>query len=276
MFAKIFESIYDGTLADNWQAMVTFQQMLILADQSGVVDMTPAAIHRRTGIPTEIIEQGIAILEQPDPRSRSKDMEGRRIARLDPNRDWGWFLVNHAQYRAKITAEEKRAADRARIAAKRAEKKPTEGDKSQGVAECRGVSAEVAKVAHTDTELDTEAEESKAHAPLEIPEQPNSAADPISPASRACKAMIDAGLPPHRVNHSNAKLLDAIAEGVTPQEFADAVKSAIDSKATNPFVWAITVARSEHANRGSPTPVARGSPPSKTGSITQDFDGITY
>ena len=61
MYGKIFESIYDGTLGDDWRALITFQQMIVLCDSDGVVDMTPAAISRRTNIPVEHIEAGIKI-----------------------------------------------------------------------------------------------------------------------------------------------------------------------------------------------------------------------
>lgn len=72
MYGKIFDSIYDGTLRTNWQALVTFQQLIILADKSGVVDMTPHAIHGRTGIPMEIIEAGIEQLINADVYSLKK------------------------------------------------------------------------------------------------------------------------------------------------------------------------------------------------------------
>ena len=116
MYTKVFRQIYDGTLADNWQALVTFQQLLILADENGVVDMTLGAVHRITGIPLEILQAGIAVLEAPDHGSRTPDMEGRRIARIDPHREWGWFLVNFRKYRDLVSKEEKKEADRRRIA----------------------------------------------------------------------------------------------------------------------------------------------------------------
>ena len=154
MYTKVFRSIYDGTLADNWQAMVTFQQMLILADSQGVVDMTPSAMARITGIPLEILAAGIAVLEAPDAGSRTPEMEGRRIARLDAHRDWGWFLVNFAKYRAMQTREEKNEADRERMRSKRAAER---SNVSQGVAGCSNVSPtveSVADVAHTDLDTD--------------------------------------------------------------------------------------------------------------------------
>ena len=154
MYTKVFRSIYDGTLADSWQAMVTFQQMLILADSQGVVDMTLGAMARITGIPLEILAAGIAVLEAPDAGSRTPEMEGRRIARLDAHRDWGWFLVNFAKYRAMQTREEKNEADRERMRSKRAAER---SNVSQGVAGCSNVSPtveSVADVAHTDLDTD--------------------------------------------------------------------------------------------------------------------------
>ena len=109
MYGKLFTQMYDGTLATRgpWQAMVTFQQLVILADKEGIVDMTREAIARRTTIPEEIINIGITALEQPDSASRSPDLEGRRIVRLSENRDWGWRIVNHGHYR-KIRSQDER------------------------------------------------------------------------------------------------------------------------------------------------------------------------
>lgn len=110
MYAKIFAQIYDGTLCTNhpWQALVTFQQLLVLADQDGSVDMTARAISRRTGIPIEIIELGIAELLKPDPESRTPEEEGRRIIPLVSGRDWGWKVVNYVAYRNLKREEDRR------------------------------------------------------------------------------------------------------------------------------------------------------------------------
>ena len=113
MYGKIFESIYDGSLAcGDWKALITFQQLIILADQDGVVDMTDIAIHRRTTIPLEIIQKGIEELLKPDPHSRSKDEDGRRLILLDSERDWGWVIVNYEHYRKLASAAERREQNR--------------------------------------------------------------------------------------------------------------------------------------------------------------------
>ena len=101
MYAKIFSQIYDGTLCTNgpWEALVTFQQLLILADEEGGVDMTIPAIARRTTIPREILERGIEALMLPDPESRTPTEEVRRIIPLSNGRSWGWRVVNYEKYR---------------------------------------------------------------------------------------------------------------------------------------------------------------------------------
>jgi len=142
MYGKLFASMYDGTLYGNWKALVTFQQMIILADRTGIVDMTPQAMAARTSIPLKIIQEGLAVLEAPDEFSRSPEAAGRRIERLDATRPWGWRIVNYLHYRELASADEKRAKDRERIAKKR--RKATPSDMSQTVAD----------VAHADADAD--------------------------------------------------------------------------------------------------------------------------
>lgn len=114
MYGKIFRQIYASTLAANWKAMVTFQQFIVLADADGVVDFPPEVIHRTTGIPLDIIEEGIVYLEKTDPQSRSPAEEGRRIVRLDEHRSWGWQIVNFQYYKNLASAEQVREGNRRR------------------------------------------------------------------------------------------------------------------------------------------------------------------
>ena len=122
MYGKIFQSIYDGTLGGHWEALITFEQMIVLCDDQGVIDMTANALHRRTSIPLDIIEIGIEHLEAPDEESRMPEEEGRRIIRISADRDWGWQIVNHRYYRNLASHEEKKQKDRERIAEKRENK----------------------------------------------------------------------------------------------------------------------------------------------------------
>lgn len=122
MYGKLFAMMYDGTLGTKgpWQALVTFQQLIILADQVGHVDMTAEALSRRTTIPLEVIRVGLEALQQPDPDSRTPDEDGRRITLLAPPRSWGWRIVNYEHYRKIRSAEERREYHRTYQADKRA------------------------------------------------------------------------------------------------------------------------------------------------------------
>jgi hypothetical protein len=145
MYGKLFDSMYDGTLVEDWRALITFQQMIILCDADGIIDMTPSAISRRTGIPIEHIKAGIEILENADPYSRTENEEGRRICLIDAHRPWGWYIVNHSKYKYLQDADTVRAQTRERVRKHRAKKMEDVTDVTAGNAQKR----------HTDT--DTEA-----------------------------------------------------------------------------------------------------------------------
>lgn len=110
MYAKVFTQMYDGTLCTRgpWQSLVTFQQLLVLADQDGNVDMTAEAIARRTTIPLDIIKLGIETLLLEDKDSRTPTENGKRIIPLSDGRDWGWHVVNYKHYRALKREEDRR------------------------------------------------------------------------------------------------------------------------------------------------------------------------
>ena len=143
MYGKLFAQMYDGTLGTKgpWQALVTFQQLVILADKHGELDMTIEAIARRTTIPIEIIREGIKALEQPDPDSRSPALEGRRIDRLNADRDWGWRIVNYAHYRSIRTQDDRREYMKHYQRERRAKVKEstvsTSGKQNQPIAEAK-------------------------------------------------------------------------------------------------------------------------------------------
>ena len=108
MYGKVFESIYTGSLYGEWEAIVTIQQLITLADSKGIVDMTPQAISGMTSIPLEIIRKGLSVLLLPDTDSRTEGHEGVRIKPLDDHREWGWYLVNYEKYKNIRSAEDRR------------------------------------------------------------------------------------------------------------------------------------------------------------------------
>lgn len=131
MYGKLFSQMYEGTLASRgpWEALITFQQLIILANRHGEVDMTPDAISRRTTIPLEVIQKGLTELAAPDPESRTPDHEGRRIILIDEHRAWGWKIVNYEKYR-KIRSEDERREYQRVLMANRRRKLATVSDVS--------------------------------------------------------------------------------------------------------------------------------------------------
>ena len=146
MYGKIFHSIYDGTLAEDWRALITFQQLIVLCDADGIVDMTPASISRRTGIPLEHIEHGLSVLIKPDPSSRTDNEDGCRLLPLSDSREWGWEIVNHKHYRDLRTANDRREYMRNYMKEKRSKQKLTKANDSK----------QLTKLANTDTDTDTD------------------------------------------------------------------------------------------------------------------------
>lgn len=157
MYGKIFESIYDGSLYGEFEAIVVMKAMIVLADEKGIVDLSPQALAGRTSYPIDVVKKGLAVLQKPDPDSRSGVADGRRIVPLEDGRAFGWAIVNYEHYRALANRKEKREADRDRLSKKRG-KTGDSASLSQSVAKCRKVSHDVANVAHTDTDTDTRKE----------------------------------------------------------------------------------------------------------------------
>lgn len=111
-YTPVFDTVFDGTLCGKWPALPVWLTILPLADWRGHIDITPQAIVARTGWPIELLMQGIEELMRPDPQSRSRDEDGRRLALIDPNRSWGWRVVNIQKYRSKASGQDQIADGR--------------------------------------------------------------------------------------------------------------------------------------------------------------------
>lgn len=145
MYAKIFSSMYQGTLRGNSRCLLVFTNILAHCDSAGVADIHPRAIAEETGLTVDEVRAALVELASPDPDSRSPEEEGRRITLLDAHRDWGWLVVNHAKYRAIRNAEDRREQNRI-AQTKFRESKPSVSNSKHPSAES----------AHTDTETDTD------------------------------------------------------------------------------------------------------------------------
>jgi hypothetical protein len=114
MFVKLFTQILDSSIADDRRLRHFFTDLLLCADPKGYVMMTESAIARRIGTTLEEVEWGIAELEKPDPRSKTPDMEGRRIERLEGT-GYGWRIINFEAYKFLKSADEMREKTKERV-----------------------------------------------------------------------------------------------------------------------------------------------------------------
>lgn len=159
IYAKIFTSLYQGTLRGKAHEILVFTNLLAHADKEGYVDIHPRAISEEVGLPVEQVRAALDALEAPDEESRTPDENGKRIVRMDEHRAWGWRVVNHAKYRNLRNEEERREQNR-QAQARTRERKAQE---SASVSNSQHASARVSKhqqssaeSAHTDTDTDTD------------------------------------------------------------------------------------------------------------------------
>ena len=154
LYTRIFNDVLDGSLADDFFIRHIFMDLLLVADGDGIVDMTLSALSRRLNIPRDSLSHALEVLSSPDPESRIKDREGRRIETLDEDAGRGWRIVNHAHYQAISTKadrrerdKERKKNDRAERAAKKVEtlENPAFPDSSTPVRTCPQASAPVRK-----------------------------------------------------------------------------------------------------------------------------------
>lgn len=136
VYVKLFSSLYQGTLRGRSDEILVFTNLLAHADMHGNVDKHFKAISEETGLPRERVEAAIATLEAPDPESRSPEMQGCRIVRMDDHRIWGWKIVNYGKYRAIRNEEDRREQNRvAQERFRNKHSKPHKPEKAQGEAE---------------------------------------------------------------------------------------------------------------------------------------------
>ena len=105
-FTKLFSSITASTV---WcrpsDTRVVWITMLAMADKRGRVWASIPGLAKEALVSVEACRTAISEFLAPDPDSRTKVAEGRRIEPIDG----GWRLINHAKYRAIRDEEERRA-----------------------------------------------------------------------------------------------------------------------------------------------------------------------
>ena len=125
---------------------VTF---LALADKDGIVEGSVPGLADMARLTVDEARTAIDILSSPDPDSRSKESEGRRILPIDG----GWLLVNHSRYRELLSLEERREYLRIKQAEHRAKRQQMSTlDATGGEASTLSTHAEAAPEASSDAD----------------------------------------------------------------------------------------------------------------------------
>lgn len=95
-YTKLFNSITDSSVwSEPSDIRVLWITMLAMADRNGLIHASVPGLAHRARISLETTQAGLKKFMEPDPFSRSKDFEGRRIEEVDG----GWKLLNHEKYR---------------------------------------------------------------------------------------------------------------------------------------------------------------------------------
>lgn len=143
-YTPLYDTMLSGTLFGRWPHTGIWACLLSRVSREGVIDETPASLAAAIGVPVELLMECITDFMQPDPNSRTATSDGRRLTLIDPNRSWGWKVVNHGKYREKARKKDfdaqrtETGADAARKAKERAESTP-----SRDVPTCPAMSRDV-------------------------------------------------------------------------------------------------------------------------------------
>ena len=108
-YTKLFNSILASTVwREPNEVRIVWITLLAMADKEGIAEGSVPGIADFARIPVEATRTALERLSMPDPDSRSQEHDGRRIQAVDG----GWQLLNHAKYRAKMGADERREYNR--------------------------------------------------------------------------------------------------------------------------------------------------------------------
>lgn len=120
---KLFSTITDSSMWDQPDRVCKIWiTMLAMADWHGCVYASLPGLANRARKSIQEVEEALAIFRAPDPYSRSKEQDGRRIVDIDG----GWMLLTYRKHREARNAEALRESKREWAARNRASKEVEE------------------------------------------------------------------------------------------------------------------------------------------------------
>lgn len=121
-YTKLFGSIVDSTIwRESKETKIVWITMLAKAGKEGLVESSLPGLADNARVTVGECRKALEKLMAPDPDSRTKEHEGRRVREVDG----GWLILNHAKYRHRMSAEDRREYQRIWMREYRYRKKTT-------------------------------------------------------------------------------------------------------------------------------------------------------
>src|SRR5256885_10733002 len=123
MYGKSYESKYEGSMVGAGIAVFAVWDYMLTKAREGYVEVNPKLLAFTLGGPQQdpkVIEDALEFLQRPDPDSRSKKEDGRRIVKEG---EFQYRLGNWAEYNRIRTEADRREYNRVKQAEHRDRKK---------------------------------------------------------------------------------------------------------------------------------------------------------
>ena len=157
-YTKLFSSILASTIwREDDKTRLVWITLLALTDKYGVAECSIPGLADMAHVTLQDCEVALSKLKAPDPYSRTKDFDGRRIEECDG----GFILLNHAKYKNRMSEDERREYNRIKQQEFREKRKPMSNScqqKSKMSMTVNDGQQKSAMSAHTDTDTDTDSD----------------------------------------------------------------------------------------------------------------------
>lgn len=120
MYGKAYEAMYAGSMVGAGLNVFAVWNYIIAKCHFGVIELNPKLLHAILGGKLEEVVEAIEYLSRPDPDSRSKDEDGRRIVKEG---QFQYRVVNWEAYQRMRREEDLREYNRLKQADYRRKKK---------------------------------------------------------------------------------------------------------------------------------------------------------
>lgn len=104
-YTKLFAEIVGSSVwGEDDQTRIVWITLLALKNKDHIVRLALTGLSRLANVPLDATQRAVDKFLSPDPYSRSREHEGRRIKAVDG----GWLILNGEKYREKLNLDERR------------------------------------------------------------------------------------------------------------------------------------------------------------------------